>query len=94
MLSFRALLVPVLLLALNGCGGAPYDPPIVGDHASAQYKADLEACRKSSAASVHQHNAGTPGTWIISPITGPSQVRAAIRTCMTGKKYVLEKTAN
>jgi hypothetical protein len=92
MLSCRTLVVPALLLALSGCGGAPYDPPIAADHASAQYKTDLEACRTSSAASVHRHNAGTPGTWIISPITGPSQVRAAIRTCMTGKKYVLQKT--
>jgi hypothetical protein len=38
---------------------------------------------------VYLQNAGDPGTWIISPITGPPMVRAAIRNCMQGKGYAL-----
>jgi hypothetical protein len=96
MRSLRACLVfpvlPVLLLGLSGCGSD--DPGVRGDQSSAKYKADLDACRNSSAASVHRHNAGTPGTWMISPITGPSQVRSAVRTCMVGKGYPLQKAAD
>jgi hypothetical protein len=90
MLSFRAsVVIPALLLGVSGC--APYDPPAQGDHSSDHYKADLEACRTSSARAVYLKNADNPGTWIISPITGPPKVRAEIRTCMRGKGYVLEK---
>ena len=81
----------VLLLGVSGCG-SPYDPPIQGDHNKDQYKTDLEACRKSSREAVRIKNADTPMTWILSPFTGPPAVRAAIRTCMTKKGYVLEKT--
>jgi hypothetical protein len=84
------LIVPALLLGLSGCGA--YDPPVAGDHASDKYKSDLEACRTSSHHAVYLKNAGSPGTWIISPITGPPAVRAAIRTCMQGKGYVLVTT--
>jgi hypothetical protein len=85
-----ALVVPALLLGLGGC--SQYDPPIQGDHTSKQYKADLEQCRTSSAETVRLRNAATPGTWIMSPFTGPTEVRAAIRRCMVGKRYVVEKT--
>lgn len=89
MRSLRAALVlPVLSLGLSGC--AAYDPPVLGDHASDKYKTDLQACRTSSTESVRLKNARTPGSWIISPYTGPPQVRAAIRACMQGKGYVLE----
>ncbi len=84
-----------LLLLLSGLGGcSAYDPPVRGDHAATQYKSDLEACRTSSTETVRRHNAGTPGTWIISPFTGPPAVRAGIRSCMTGKGYTLEAAAN
>jgi hypothetical protein len=63
-----------------------------GDHTSEKYKADIETCRTSSTETVRLKNAATPGRWIISPITGPPAVRAAIRTCMGGKGYVLQKT--
>ena len=66
--------------------------PPSGDHASERYKDDLEKCRTTSAESVRLKNAGTPERWIISPITGPPAVRAAIRICMEKKGYVLEKT--
>ncbi len=82
-----AHLVPAVFLAIAGC--AAYDPPIAGDHAADKYKADLEACRTASQHSVYLSNARSPGPWIISPITGPPAVRAAIRTCMQGKGYVL-----
>ena len=85
--SFCHLLIVPVLLGLSGCG--PYDPPFQGDHASEKYKSDLEACRTSSSHAVYLKNAAAPGTWIISPITGPPAVRAAIRTCMQGKGYVL-----
>jgi hypothetical protein len=39
-------------------------------------------------------NADTPWTWIISPFTGPPEVRAAIRSCMQGKGYVLRTTGS
>jgi hypothetical protein len=81
--------VSVLLFGLSGC--AAYDPPLQGDHASDKYKTDLEACRTTSREAVRLKNAATPQSWIISPITGPPAVRAAIRTCMTAKGYVLEK---
>jgi hypothetical protein len=88
--SRAALLVPVLLLPLSGCG--EYDPPVQADHASEHYKTDLEACRKSSSHAVYLKNADNPWSWMISPITGPPAVRAAMRTCMEGKHYVLAKT--
>ena len=53
--SRAALLVPVLLLPLSGCG--EYDPPVQADHASEHYKTDLEACRKSSSHAVYLKNA-------------------------------------
>ncbi len=83
-----ALIVAVLLPGLSGCGH--YDPPVQGDHNSEKYKTDLEACRTSSAEAVRLKNADTPRTWIISPITGPPEVRASIRKCMTTKGYVVE----
>lgn len=58
---------------------------------SEHYKDDLEKCRTTSTESVRLKNAATIEKWIISPITGPPAVRAAIRTCMEGKGYVLEK---
>jgi hypothetical protein len=86
---FRAaLLVSAILFGAGGC--APYDPPVAGDHATDKYKSDLETCRTASHHAVYLRNARSPGTWIISPITGPSAVRAAIRTCMQGKGYVLD----
>jgi hypothetical protein len=83
-----AFLIPVLLFGISGC--SPYDPQVRGDHMSDHYKADLEACRTSSAHAVYLKNADNPWSWMISPITGPPKVRAAIRTCMQAKGYVLE----
>ena len=87
MRSLGVLVSVWVLLGVGAC--SPYDPQVQGDHASAKYKTDLEACRKSSSHAVYLRNARAPGPWIISPITGPPAVRAAIRTCMTGKGYVL-----
>jgi hypothetical protein len=84
--------VSLLLAGLGGC--AAYDPPVQGDHTSEKYKTDLETCRTTSTEAVRLKNAATPQSWIISPITGPPEVRAAIRTCMAGKGYVLEKTSD
>jgi hypothetical protein len=81
----------VALTGLSGCSA--YDPPVQGDHAADKYKEDLEKCRTTSREAVRIKNADTPWTWIISPFTGPPAVRAAIRTCMQGKGYVLEKEA-
>jgi hypothetical protein len=83
------LIIPTLFMGLSGCGA--YDPPIQGDHRSEKYETDLKTCRTSSRESVRLKNADTPWTWIKSPITGPPEVRAAIRVCMVGKGYVLEK---
>jgi hypothetical protein len=80
------LLCTALLLGLGGCG-APYDPPVQGDRSAEKYRTDLQNCRTTSAESIRRKNAATPGTWIISPFTGPPEVRAAIRTCMAGKGY-------
>jgi hypothetical protein len=82
-------LIHGLLLGLSGC--AAYDPPVHGDHTSERYKADLEKCSTVSAETVRRKNAATPGTWIMSAITGPPEVRAAIRTCMESKGYALDK---
>ena len=82
----RASLILSALL-LSGCGS--YDPPIQGDHNAAKYKSDLEACQTSAHHAVYLQNAGDPGTWIISPITGPPKVRAGIRSCMQKKGYVM-----
>jgi hypothetical protein len=84
------LIMPVLLLGVSGC--TAYDPPIQGDHSTDRYKADLDACRTSSTEAVRLRNADTFGTWLRSPFTGPPAMRAAIRTCMAGKGYVLETT--
>jgi hypothetical protein len=83
------VVVSAFLAGLSGC--AAYEPPVQGDHTSEKYKTDLEACRTTSQEAVRRKNAATPQSWIISPITGPPEVRAAIRTCMSGKGYVLEK---
>jgi hypothetical protein len=83
-------IISALLLGATACG-APYDPPVKGDHSSEQYRADLEKCRITSKESVRLKNADTPQSWIISPFTGPPAVRAAIRTCMAAKGYALAK---
>jgi hypothetical protein len=85
-----SLIVLALLLGANACA-ASYEPPVQGDHNTEKYKADLENCRTTSKESVRLKNASTPQSWIISPFTGPPAVRAAIRTCMAGKGYTLEK---
>ena len=87
---FRALLIVLALLGLTACGGS-YDPPIVGDHTTERYQADLEKCRSTSTEAVRLKNAATLQSWVISPFTGPPAVRAAIRTCMQGKGYALEQ---
>lgn len=82
----------ILLVVLAGVGGCtPYDPPMQGDHAAQHYKDDLDKCRTSSREAVRLKNADTLGSWVLSPFTGPPAVRAAMRTCMQGKGYVLEK---
>src|SRR5262249_32085076 len=62
------LIISALLLGMSRCG-TPYDPPVLGDHTSEQYKADLEKCRTTSSESVRLKNAATPQSWIISPFT-------------------------
>jgi hypothetical protein len=92
MQAFRvSLIIAALLLGATACG-APYDPPVQGDHSSEQYKSDLAKCRTTSRESVRLKNADSLQSWIISPFTGPPAVRAAIRTCMAGKGYPLAKT--
>ena len=85
----RPSLVVALLAGVSGC--AAYDPPVRGDRTSDKYKADLEQCRTSSTEAVRLKNASTPQSWIISPITGPPAVRAAILKCMEAKGFALEK---
>jgi hypothetical protein len=86
--QFRAfLVVAALLLGVGGC--ASYDPPIQGDHTTPAYQTDLDSCRATSSETVRRQNAATPWTWIKSPFTGPPRVRAAIRSCMAGKGYVV-----
>jgi hypothetical protein len=82
-----SLALPALLLGLSGC---TYYPPVQGDHTSDKYKADLAKCRTSSNETVRLKNAATIGRWVISPITGPPEVRAAIRKCMVADGYTLE----
>lgn len=79
----------VVLAGVSGC--TPYDPPLQGDHASKHYQDDLKQCRTSSREAVRLKNASTLESWVISPITGPPAVRAAIRKCMEGKGYAPEK---
>jgi hypothetical protein len=86
------LLSLVVLAGVSGC--APYDPPLRGDHASQHYRDDLKQCRTASREAVRLKNASTPLSWVISPITGPPAVRAAIRKCMQGKGYALEKAGS
>jgi hypothetical protein len=87
----RLLIIATLLLGVSACADS-YDPPIQGDHTSEKYKTDLEKCQTSSMESVRLKNAATLWSWMISPFTGPPAVRAAIRTCMTGKGYIVAKT--
>jgi hypothetical protein len=86
------LIFLVVLAGVSGC--APYDPPLQGDHASQHYRDDLKKCRTSSREAVRLKNAATLTSWVISPVTGPPAVRAAIRKCMQGKGYVLEKAGS
>jgi hypothetical protein len=87
-----ALIVTAPLLGAGGCSA--YDPPVEGDHTSEKYKADIETCRTTSTETVRLKNAATPGRWIISPITGPPAVRAAIRTCLESKGYALQRAGD
>ena len=84
-----ASLVTPLLVGVSGC--TAYDPPVQGDRSSDRYKADLENCWTVSTEAVRLKNAATPKSWIISPITGPPAVRAAILKCMEGKGYAQQK---
>jgi hypothetical protein len=86
------LIVSALLLGAGGCSA--YDPSVEGDHTSEKYQADVEKCRTTATVTVRLKNAATPGRWIISPITGPPAVRAAIRTCMESEGYTLRKTGD
>lgn len=90
MQSFRVFLTILALLGVSACGG-PYDPPIVGDHTTEKYQADLEKCQSTSTEAVRLKNAARLESWLISPFTGPPAVRAAIRTCMQSKGYTLEQ---
>ena len=54
-----SLIIPALLLGASACG-APYDPPVQGDHTAEQYKADLEKCRTTSA----DRGLARPGTTV------------------------------
>jgi hypothetical protein len=89
MRQIRPSLVIALLVGVSSC--AAYDPPVQGDQTSDKYKGDLDQCRTSSTEAVRLKNASTPQSWIISPITGPPAVRAAILKCMEAKGYVLKK---
>jgi hypothetical protein len=91
--TLRAAVAAAALLC-GLCGCSAYDPPVQADHTADQYKADLEKCRTTSTETVRIKNADTPWTWMKSPFTGPPEVRAAIRTCMQDKKYVLQKDAD
>jgi hypothetical protein len=82
----------VVLAGVSGC--TPYDPPLEGDHTSRQYQDDLEKCRTSSREAVRLKNASTLESWVISPVTGPPAVRAAIRECMQSKGYALGKAGS
>jgi hypothetical protein len=86
---YASLIIP-LSVGVIGC--TAYDPPVQGDRTSDKYKADLEQCRTSSTEAVRLKNARTPESWIISPITGPPAVRAAILKCMEAKGYAPEGT--
>ena len=61
-----------------------------GDRTSDKFKADLDKCRTVSTEAVRLKNAATPQSWVISPITGPPAVRAAILKCMEEKGYAQE----
>lgn len=87
--SFRVPLIVLALLGVSACGS--YDPPVVGDHATEKYQADLEKCQSTSTEAVRLKNAATLESWVISPFTGPPAVHAAIRTCMQSKGYTLEQ---
>jgi hypothetical protein len=89
MQSFRVPLIVLALLGVSACGS--YDPPVVGDHTTEKYQADLDKCQSTSTEAVRLKNAATLERWVISPFTGPPAVRAAIRTCMQGKGYALEQ---
>lgn len=81
--GIKAGLAAVLLL-LAGCS---YDPGMRGDHDDRQYGRDLAACRQAAMGPVRKQNAATPQSWIVSPITGPAMMRAAIGKCLATKGY-------
>ena len=91
MQSFRVPLIVLALLGVSACGS--YDPPVVGDHTTEKYQADLEKCQSTSTEAVRLKNAATPQSWVISPFTGPPAVRAAILKCMERNGYTLEKAS-
>ena len=71
-----SLIIPALLLGASACG-APYDPPVQGDHTAEQYKADLEKCRTTSA----DRGLARPGTtvsWLPTPHSIPRGYRCAM----------------
>ena len=77
-----------LLLAglLPGCG---YDPPMVADHASAAYKADLDACNDTGGTAAAKRAGATFRRWVTYPFSYPPLKREEVRACLVKKGYAL-----
>ena len=82
----RPGLLALLLLSLAGCA---YDPPMIGDHSTTKYRADLHACRTSVDPRVELQDRSTFPQFLISPATTPFRERAGIRICMIQHGYTL-----
>lgn len=81
----RALIAMGLLVA-----GCAYEPP-VRDRSAPAYQTDLSACQDSGRAAVNARNAKTGLAWFSSPVRRPFQIREAVRACMEGKGYKVER---
>ena len=80
----RGTVLVATALLLAACAG---DPAVVGDRSSPKFREDLKACRQSSGKQVAYQDAKTFPGWLISPFTGPGEMRRAVRACMEGKGY-------
>jgi hypothetical protein len=76
----------VLLAAtLGGCGD--YDPPVVADHETAGYQADLAACQQAGDAAADRRAKATFPMFVAYPVSLPWEQRVLIGRCMAAKGY-------
>jgi hypothetical protein len=72
-------------VTLAGCGD--YDPPVLADHDSAAYQADLAACQQAGDTAADRRAKATFPMFVAYPVSLPWEQRVLISRCMAAKGY-------